>query len=574
MYGMPARLLTISVFAACCSAADAELVIRGISGDAARNIELFTPLADEPCDAEEWRVRRRFRSLEEDAARALEPFGYYRPTLSATLTPGEECWTAELTVDAGDPVRLRNVAIDVTGEARGDAELDAFIRAARLTPGRRLRHADYEDLKRNLQIAAADRGYVEATFTEAKIDVWPDDLAADIALAFDSGPRYALGDITVDQDFLEPELVAGYMNLEPGTPFNREDLTRAYTDLSDSGYFGRVQVSPDFAAAENGRIPVTATLTRGTRLEYTVGAGASTDTGPRFRAGFRNNRLNRAGHRLKADLNVATVIQGLTGQYRQPLSDPRTDWMTYTASISHEETDSFENERAALGLRRTRQMNPSWLRTYALDFSYDQFTVADEREDTFLIIPSIAFDYKSADRELYPDSGRRFIVEFSGTDESIGSSATFVQVTATLRLVRALGENMRVILRGTIGRTETPDFEDLPPSVRYFAGGDQSVRGFQFESLGPENEDGEVVGGTNLTVGSIELERRITGNFWGAVFVDAGNAYTDEEFDPAVGAGLGLKWRSPVGPVRIYVGFPIDEDDVSPRLHLRLGPEL
>lgn len=556
------------------SAVRAELEIVGIGGDAADNIRLFSPLADEPCDAEDWRIRRRFRTLAADAREALEPFGYYAPTIETSLSRDEECWHATLTVEPGERVRLRNVNIEITGEASRDPELMELTRIPALRSGRPLRHAAYERLKRDLQVTAADHGYVQAEFTKSRIDVWPEELAADIDIEFESGPRYALGDITIEQDFLNRELVEGYMDLQPGTPFDRDEIARAYSDLSDSGYFGRIQLSPEFSAAADGRIPVTARLDSGTRIEYSIGAGASTDTGPRVRAGFRNNRLNRAGHRVRADLNVATVIQVLSGEYRQPLTDPRSDWMSYSGALSHEETDSFENEKATLGLRRTRRMTPSWIRAVGLDFSYDRFTVADVREDTFLVIPSIMFDYKTATADFYPDRGRRFTIEFAGSDESIGSSATFLQVTAWLRLVRAINEDMRVIARGTIGRIETSDFEKLPPTVRYFAGGDQTIRGFQFESIGPTNEDGDVIGGTNLLVGSLELEHRIKGNFFGALFVDAGNAYSDTEFDPVVGAGFGVKWRSPVGPVRVYLGFPIDEDDVSPRLHLGLGAEL
>ena len=562
------------VLLAACSPASAELEINGIDGDPAANIRLFAPLANEPCNAEEWRLRRRYGTLEADAKKALEPFGYYSPELASTFTRNDDCWTATLDVSPGERVRLRNVDVQIGGDAETDPVIDGVVGAAGLRTGDALRHADYEQLKRNLQIAAADRGYVEAAFAESRIDVWPDDLAADINIDFQSGPRYVLGDVTIEQDFLDPDLVAGFLDLAPGAPFDRADLSRAYTDLSNSGYFGRIRITPDFDNASEGRIPIMASMDRGTRLEYSIGAGASTDTGPRLRAGFRQNRLNRAGHRLKADLNLSTVVQVLSGEYRQPLTDPRVEWMSYTGSISREVTDTFEDDKAALGLRRTKRLSSRWMRTLGLDLSYDRFVVADEREETFLVVPSVTFDHKVADRELYPDRGRRFTVEFAGSDEAIGSSASFLQVTAWLRLVRSLGDNTRVIARGQAGSIESGDFASLPPSIRYFAGGDQSVRGYDFQSLGPTNDDGEVIGGTRLLVGSLELERRLRGNFFGAVFVDAGNAFSDSSFDPAVGAGVGIKWRSPVGPVRLYVGFPIDEDDANPRLHLRLGAEL
>ena len=125
------------------------------------------------------------------------------------------------------------------------------------------------------------------------------------------------------QSFLDPEVARGYIDIEPGTPYDSAYLARAQRDLAESAYFGSVDIVPDLARAANGRVPIRITLQPGIRIEYTVGVGASTDTGARFRAGFRNNRLNSSGHRIISDLNVSTVIQGVTAEYRIPRRDPR-----------------------------------------------------------------------------------------------------------------------------------------------------------------------------------------------------------------------------------------------------------
>jgi translocation and assembly module TamA len=125
-----------------------------------------------------------------------------------------------------------------------------------------------------------------------------------------------------------------------------------------------------------------------------------------------------------------------------------------------------------------------------------------------------------------------------------------------------------------VGFTAKSEFDELPPSVRFFAGGDESVRGFGYDTLGPKEELGNVIGGSNLLVASVEYEHRLRGNFYGAVFVDAGNAFDDVDVDAAVGAGLGLKWVSPVGPLRFYLAHPLNKSDRSVRLHIRLGADL
>lgn len=553
----------------------AELTVSGVDGEIERNVRAYVSLASEPCDAETWLVRRRFRSAETEARKALAPFGFYQPTITSTLTLDESCWHATLTIDPGEAVRLQNVDIVIEGAASDDPGFDELMRPASLVPGADLRHADYDRFKRALQIRAADRGYIEAGFIDSRLDIWPEAGVADIRLHFNSGPRYRVGEIHQEQAFLEPALVSGYLDLETGAPFDSKDLARAYRDLSGSGYFDRIDVVPDPDKAANGRIPIRVSLQPGDRIEYTVGAGISTDTGPRLRAGYRNNRANRKGHRFKSDIELSPVIQGIAAEYRIPLTDPRSDWMSYTAALSREDTDTFETDTASLGLRRSKRLGASWIRTLSLDVSYEEFTVGTDSDDSLLVLPALAFDHKYADRDLYPGRGRRLSAELRGTSDALGSNTSFLQAQARARWIHSLGAHSRLLVRGTAGVTAKSDFDELPPSVRFFAGGDESVRGFDFDSLGPADADGNVIGGSNLLVASIEYEQRLRGNFYGALFVDAGNAFEDFDVDPEVGAGLGLVWRSPVGPIKLYLGYPLTaDDDRNIRVHLRLGADL
>ncbi len=556
------------------SSALAELAVSGVEPELEQNVRAYVTLGSEPCDAEAWRIRRRFRTIETETRKALEPFGYYEPVINATLRQDEDCWHATLTIDPGKPVVLRNVDIAITGDASTDPAFDVLKNPASLVPGRPVRHADYDRLKRNLQIVAADRGYVEADFTDSRLDIWPDEGIADVTVRFDSGPRYRIGEIRVEQAFLNPSVVSGYLNLEPGDYFDSNEIARAYRNLSDSAYFGRIEVVPDIDNAEDQQIPIRVSLYPGTRIEYTIGVGASTDTSIRLRSGFRNNRLNRKGHRLIADLGLSPVVQGLTLEYRIPLSDPRREWFSFTGALSNEDTDSFDSEAQRLGVRWTKAMSDTWLRTLGLDFNNESFNVGTDIDTSRTIVPSVSFDHKKSDRDVFPLRGRRFGVELRGTDQVLGSNTSYLQALAWLRLIRPIGSDNRIIARLNAGATYSGDFAELPPSVRFFAGGDESIRGFGYESLGPTDVNGNVIGGLNLLVGSIEYEHHLRGDFYGAVFVDAGNAFDHADFDAEVGTGIGVKWRSPLGPIRIYLGYPLTKENPGIRLHLRLGADL
>jgi translocation and assembly module TamA len=552
----------------------ADLTISGLNEELERNVRAFATIAAEPCDAEAWLVRRRFRTLESQVRKAIEPFGYYQPEITSTLVLDAECWRAEVAIDAGKPVVLREVDIRIDGPASSDSAFQELLTPASLTSGNALRHANYEALKRTLQLRAANRGYFDAEFSASRMDVWPDLGVADVTLHFTSGPRYRLGEIRQDQAFINPEIVLAYLDLEVGAFYEADDLARAYRDLSDSAYFGQIEILPDVANATDEHVPMQILLQPGTRIEYTVGVGASTDLGPRFRAGFRNNRINRRGHRLISDLGISTVLQGLTTEYRIPLRDPRREWFSVTGAYSNEVTDTFDNEIQRLGMRWTNAMTDTWLRTLSVDASRESFIVGEDIETSRAIVPAITFDQKRSDRDIFPRSGHRLGAELSGTDKSIGSTMSYVQATAWMRWIHSFGDHTRLLARLNAGVTKSDDFSELPPSVRFFAGGDESIRGFDYESLGPTDADGNVVGGDNLLVASIEYERHLKGNFYGAIFADAGNAFNNTDFKAEVGAGIGIKWRSPLGPIRLYLGYPVSQSDQSLRVHLRLGADL
>jgi translocation and assembly module TamA len=552
----------------------ADLSISGLNEDLERNVRVFATIATEPCDAEAWLVRRRFRALESQVRKAIEPFGYYQPEITSKLVLDAKCWEAEVSVDPGAPVVLREVDIRIDGPASSDPAFQELLTPVSLTPGNALQHANYETLKKTLQIRAANRGYLEAQFSASRMDVWPELGVADVTLHFTSGPRYRLGKIRQNQAFIDPEIVLAYLDLEVGAYYDADDLARAYRDLSDSAYFGQIEILPDIANAADEHVPIQILLQPGTHVEYNVGVGASTDLGMRFRAGFRNNRINQRGHRLIADLGVSTVLQGLTTEYRIPLSDPRREWFSVTGAYTNEETDTFDNEVERLGVRWTKVMSDTWLRTLSLDANREAFIVGDDIETSRSIAPAITFDQKRSDRDLFPRSGRRLGVELGGTDKSLGSTMSYIQGTAWMRWIHSFGDHTRLLARLNAGFTKSDDFSELPPSVRFFAGGDESIRGFDYESLGPTDADGNVVGGDNLLVASIEYERHLKGNFYGAIFADAGNAFNNTDFKAEVGAGIGIKWRSPLGPIRLYLGYPVSQSDQSLRVHLRLGADL
>jgi translocation and assembly module TamA len=543
------------LLAALAVTARAELVIEGVDGELLDNARAFAGLTGEACDAPAWRVRRGFRDLEQELAEALRALGYYSPSFEKSLDLEREgCWLARVTVEPGPRTRYRQVRIRIGGAAEDDEALLTEALEGRPREGEPLHHGAYARYKDRLRVAAAERGYVEAEFTTARIDVWPEQQAADVTLHFASGPRYRVGEITVEQDFLQPGLVDAYLDLEEGVPYESALISDAYQAMLTSGYFRTVRIEPDLSVSPDHRIPVAVRLTPATRIEYTAGVGVSTDAGLRLRGGYENMRVNDRGHRL--------------------IGDPTVEWLSYSAGLRNEDTDTSESDSATLGVKRVTKLGSDWLRTEGLEFGYWDYEVSTDREDSLLVIPSLAFSRARFDWDVNPRRGYSVGVESRGTHRAIGSTTSFLQLTGYFRFVYPVGTKGKLIAGTELGVTMKSELDELPPEFRFFAGGDASVRGYGYQTLGPTDEEGNVIGGTRLATVRLEYAHDLVGNFAGAVFVDAGNAFDELDWSPSIGAGIGLRWRSPVGPLRVYLAHPFDDPDRSVRLHITLGPDL
>ena len=569
-----APVLIAAAFVAPILSADAAVNIEGLESALLDNALVHVRLDEEPCDAPEWRVRELFSRIDEDVRTALEAYGYYSPEVTANLEFAEACWEVSVTVDPGEPVLLRDVEVRLEGSAVDDEIFRSVVDGAMLDPGEPLVHAIYEQLKRRLQTLALQRGYPEAAYSASRIDVYPEMRAADITLVFDSGPRYTFGAIEFSQDVLDPTVLEGYYEFRRGDPFSRLQLTQLHGVLTNSGYFNSVDIRPLDANRETREIPVSVALTPVRRRAINYGLGFSTDTGPRFRFGSLNRLVDERGTQASVNGQLSPVISEVSYNRRLPYGDPRTEWLSFDVGIKHEDTETAVSDTLEVGVRRVVARGSGWQETHFVDAIIEDFIVADIKSRSRLLTPGISWLKVVADNSLRPRSGYRLGLELTGANDSLGSDATFAQAEASAKWITSFSNETRLLMRLRLGFTWHDEFDVLPPSVRFFAGGDNSIRGFDFESLGPVDEDGEVIGGDRLAVASIEYEAPFSASWSGAMFIDSGNAFTGSDFETRTGAGFGLRWQSPLGPIRFDIAWPVDDIEKDPRLHVSLGADL
>ena len=564
--------LLVGVWLAAC-AARAEVVIEGVEDDIRDNVLAVMRLDDEACETPRRRVEQSFEAATPQIHTALEAYGYYAAQIDRALRFDESCWVAEFRITLGEVVRFRRVEVDITGEASTDPAFSRLLQVNAITPGEPLVHSRYETLKSSLSSLALERGYIDATFGESRIDVFPSELAADVKLALASGIRYRFGEIILEQSVLHDEFVEGFLQFKTGDYYDSRLLVQSRVDLFDSGYFNGIDIRPLAADAAQRTVPISIQLTPAPKRHIGYGLGFSTDTGPRVRFTRNIRRFNESGHQLNFNALLSPVVSEVVTNYRMPYGDPRTEWVSFDAGIKREDTETSESESLQLSARRVLQERFGLTRTPYLSLVIEDFQVGDQTGRARLLMPGMEWSRLNADSALRPRRGSRLIFEMRGAGDSLGSNTSFAQLIARGKWIWGLPRQSRLLIRGDLGRTWTDTIDELPPSVRFFAGGDNSVRGYEFETLGPTDENGEVIGGTRLLTMSVEIEYPVKRAWSVAAFADAGNAF-DSSLDLQRGIGIGARWQSPLGPIRIDVAKPQDGPNRDLRLHISLGPDL
>jgi translocation and assembly module TamA len=552
----------------------AKMNITGLEAPLETNVRLLTALAAADCDSARWRVERLYRNADTEIRNALQALGYYSPTVQKSFRWDDDCWVADFAIDPGKPVRYGRVAITIEGPAETDPVFLSRLAAERPEVGDILDHGEYTRFKNSLVSAAEHAGYFDADFSRSEVSVDASTRQADLEIRFDAGSKYRFGEVVFTDGILRPQLLAGYTDIEAGQPYSAKAINELYAALSGSTYFGSVSIATEPLDTATKTVPVNVRMTPANRRIWSVGGGYTTDTGPHGKLGFANRRINQRGHQLEARLFGSTVRSELNATYRWPKKDPRREWFNIAGGIQSEDTDTSAHDTYKLGVMRSKNRGAKWLETRYADLAYEDFEVADQRSTSRLFILGTSYEIARGEVLSRVLDGYRLSLDLRGASESLGSDTSFLQFRAGGKWIHSFNPRTRVLARANVGATAKQALTELPASVRFFAGGDRSVRGYDFETLGPVNDDGEVIGGSHLVTASLEFDRAFGKSWAFAVFADTGSAFNASDIELSSGVGIGLRWYSPVGPIRVDFAHPLDNPDESFRLHISLGPDL
>ena len=567
------------------------------------------------------RLNYLLREAEAETREALEPFGYYSPTIviqrsdrsvpegtddpstaanARTATAdadaggnadarqrGSRSLTVSIRIEPGKPVRVRGWNVGVEGDAGDERSVRAALDGFAPRQGEVLDHSLYEASKSKVSRTLAGHGYFDADFAAHRVEVTRADYAADIDLRWTSGARYALGEATFTQTpktIIRDELLQKLVGWTPGEAYDDAELERLRRSLVALDYFGLVEILPQPENAKDKVVPVQVNLTPAPRSIYTAGVNYGTRSGAGFSLGVERRYLNTRGHKALAQIDYANKRKTATVQYRVPAFAWLDGWYTASLQAADEQTDSLDTRRLEFVASRSGQFNDHlnlvasmhvlrerWsyftLNRPSLDYQYASF-----------YFPSLRAEYIDVDNRLTPRRGAGGTLTLRGGKGGTDGDAAFAQLHASAQWFHGFDADSRLIVRGEAGHTFPDELLALPPSLRYYAGGDRSVRGYGWREIGPRirNSVGDTyaLGAQNVVTASIEYERYFKGPWGAAVFVDSGSAFDGKSPDMHTGVGIGLRWRSPVGPVRIDIARGLKSPDSPFTLHLNIGADL
>lgn len=520
-------------------------------------------------------------TIEERITEAAQALGYYQLNVTdiAFIDPAE-CAELNITVNEGEPVKITQLTVEVIGEGSDDKDFLSLLNKLPLHVDTVLVHENYNKVKSLLDSVALNKGYFDSAFVTNEIRVDEAANSASITLVYESGKRYLFGSIIYPDDLFAKALIANIIPFKQTQPYEAALLGEFNRKLGQTGYFQQVVARPLLDQAEDQIIPIEIIATARPRDIFNVGGGVSTDKGVTGKLNWQRPWVNRHGHSMKGDLYVSAPEQSASLNYKIPIEDPLNNYLSIQGGYNAvDNNDSNSDTLSVAAQRHWTNATQDWNKIAFLRYSRDRFQQGTEPPTTtYLLIPGFTLSRHRSRGGLDVYWGDSQLLTIEAASDAVVSDINLARITFQTKWLRSFGDH-RFLVRGEFGVLNTNDFSQVPSTLRYFAGGDQSVRGFGYQELAPREPDigeerGQLIGGQYLNVGSIEYSYPVAPKWRAAIFTDVGGASEKPFEELAYSFGIGTSWLSPVGPIRLYLakGFGDYGDDFG--IHFALGPAL
>jgi len=528
------------------------------------------------------RIKRYLKKAPQLVGSAMSAYGYYSAEVKTAFIPAKivngtaRPASIQVSITRNLPVRISRLSITIDGEAKNDREFRATVDGLPLAIGEIFLSDEYEDSKSALISTAQNLGYFNFKFARNQVQVSRKHNSASIILQATSGKRFKFGDINFPQSSFTHDFLQRWVPFKKGDAYRSSLIGELNQNLQNSGYFASVRVKPLLGPSYVDEVPVSIDLTQKKRNQLAIGVGFVTDTGFRTRLTWGKPMINRRGHSAEASLELSRDLQKAGFSYRIPRrKQPVHNYWGLEYGVKNEilvESGSF---LSTLNFQRVSRTSSNWDEALFLRWQREHFETGGDTQTVDLIMPGISYSRNRSQGVPFLTWGQSVSVQLMGGSERALSSIDFLKISTRFRYLKAVTPRNTFITSLQYGAITSNELDRVPVSQRFFAGGDQSIRGFGFRQIAPTNDEGNAIGGRFLEVASLEYNYRFLDRWSGALFVDAGRAFNSYKTPFSAGAGVGIRWQSPVGPFRLDIAAPIsDNDEGGLRVHLSLGPEL
>ncbi len=539
-----------------------RLKVQGIKNKAAaENAAIFTSIIPaQELDG----TAQSLNLIKQNIEKAIGVFGYFNSHITFTVTQPKSKKEKEglivATVDQGKQTTIAKTNVQILGEASKDSAFTSLLETQLPKVGTPLSQQAYENFKTKLQQLSLERGYFDGDFTQAQLDVKPSTQQAWWNITYQSGVRYHFGNIAFAHNKIADDYLRHIMHFKQGDAYNMQDLSTFSSDLSSSGWFKAVLVEPSVNKKAHS-IDLLINAYPRKKNVFNVGLGYATDVGPRFQLGWLKPWIDSRGQSLNSNLYLSKPKQTVEAAYRIPLlAHPLRYYYEVSYGLEREDDKESNTKTNATTGEIMRYWNrvTGWQNAIGLRIRFDSFTQASESHKTLLIYPTVSATRTRFRGGIFPDWGDSQRITFDYGTKGLFSDVNFYKIQGHTTWIRTFADNHRFITRASVGYLHTNEFNRISPSLRFFAGGDRSVRGYGYKKISPRDKDGLLTGASRLATASIEYNYRVAPNWWLASFYDAGlaaNSFARQNIH--AGAGVGLRWVSPVGPVKLDIATPV-----------------
>jgi translocation and assembly module TamA len=533
-------------------------------------------------------------SAKDNTTKALQALGYYQADIHMDVN--KTAWQLILTITLHEPTLVDNVNVTILGEAKDDLTLIGLVNNKTIQQGEKLHHGKYEDLKSYILSIALQRGYLDGILLENNITINEDYDYANIKITYQSGARYQFGRVNFNDFELDDTLLSSLIPFKQGDYYNINKFHKLQHQLQSTEYFSNVHVThADKIQGKNSYpniIPINASLTPAKSHQFDFGIGYATDTQFRLSAGWRTPLINKNGHFQETKIEYSPLNPTGKFIYSIPLSHPTNDILQFKVNVENDDfadlTTKFYSVQIGHVFSKNNWNRQVYARLHQEAWQYDlnedsPNIIWSEKDNVQYLIPGITWSKTTrSGAALDPRGGFRQTYNIEGAHSTVGSDNSFFRIHGRWNYITTLKANHRLVTRAELGAIYIDKDAQLAPSLRFYAGGDQSIRGFAYQSIGSTIDSSSdpsisvpvTVGGSRLVVASIEYQYYLNKQWRFALFSDGGSVTNKDELNPVYSIGSGIHYLSPVGAVKLDFAYGISDENEGWRIHLNLGAEL